>query len=396
MRVGSLNTAPDLCGCNLCLVLARIGSICHTGELPIGAVSFATDRLRVVYGELLDIRTRELLSPPLSGGNQGTPPVAAGGEPQAAAPPQEAGSEGVVAPELPPEAPVTGRVKKEEGGEKKDNQAAGESQALLDENAPKGEKEAPESSPAPPREEAEGEAAPAGPSWPISTEKEAPQASSKATGLKNTPPLVKAVPKVPVKAAPRRPLHLSPPPPPAAAKTETEDKEEDEYTYESPEEEELEEDFIEEEAAEPASSRPSPEARTSLDKREPLRRAEKRPRSRSHHRERTEEKKQKRDRSRKRQKSRSRSRRRERRSSRERREEGRRDLRRPSSPVGPPPEAHYAAKGGGKGKQKGRRVKKSKGVKREARWQDIQQFGPSKTRKRRREDKDRRGAGGDR
>ena len=141
MRVGSLNTAPDLCGCNLCLALARIGSICHTGELPFAAVGFATDRLRVLYGELLDIRTRELLSPPLSGGNQGTPPVAAGGEPQAAGPPREAGSVAVAAPELPPEAPATSGVKKEEGGEKEDNQAPGESQASLDENAPNGEKE---------------------------------------------------------------------------------------------------------------------------------------------------------------------------------------------------------------------------------------------------------------
>lgn len=408
MRVGSVPPiAPDYCGCNLCLVLARVASICHNGGVQPPGVAFATDRLRVLFGELLDIRARELLAANPPGGNLGPPPVAAGGGPATTGPLAFAEPVGAVAPEPPPEAPGASGVKTEEGeGEKKEVQAPEEEQALLNTATPGGETTTPVATPAaPPSQPASvSSSGAAGLGWPTSTAKEAPQASSKAIGLGATAPPVKAAPaRVPIKAAPRLPpsaASLPPPPPKAVLKSEASaPRDEDEYTYESPEEEELEEDPPEEVPEPPGPSRPVPEASITEDKREPLPRRDRRQRSRSGQKAKAEEKKSDRDRSRRRRRSRSRSRKRERRSSREvgsgdGREGLSRDTRRPRSPDCPPSASHYAAKGEGKGKQKGKRVKKSKGKKREARWQDIQSFGPSKRRKRRREDHDRRGERG--
>ena len=111
MRTGRLPISGP-CGCNLCLVIGRLAAFCHSGDLGPAPVAFATDRLRVLYNELLDIWARG----PALGPLVQPPPVAAGGGPGASteptAPPPKGGS--------PPDTPVPEGAKVEVQPEERD------------------------------------------------------------------------------------------------------------------------------------------------------------------------------------------------------------------------------------------------------------------------------------
>ena len=117
MRAGS-GVAPGNCGCNLCLVIGRLLSICHCGDLGPAPVAFATDRLRVLYSELLDICARG----PLLQSLVRPPPVAAGEGPR---PPLASPRVGGVG-EPPPErsSGESAEVKKEAPIEKKEEESS--------------------------------------------------------------------------------------------------------------------------------------------------------------------------------------------------------------------------------------------------------------------------------
>ena len=369
MRAGS-GVAPGNCGCNLCLVIGRLLSICHCGDLGPAPVAFATDRLRVLYSELLDICARG----PLLQSLVRPPPVAAG--------------EG---PRPPLASPRVGGV-----GEPPPERSSGES-AEVKKEAPIEKKE--EESSTLPLAKAEPPAFPAPtvllpPPPPVTGTTSS--SSARASVPKQPEGLVSKVvgacpPKetpVPVKA---RPCPPDAPPPvgkassareaPAAKETKTEEGS-DEYTYETVEQEEEKEEVRVEEPAPVAGSREERSAEDTelaADSSQKRSKSKKRRGGRGESREAREDKKEKKEK-----KPRSRSRRRERRHSRDRRQRSpsapvSRARERPRSPVGPPP---WADKGEGKGQFR----KKSKGKVREQRWQDIQTYGPSKHRKKRREE----------
>lgn len=97
MRVGG-QPAPELCCCSLCLAVGRLSVFCHSGELGPGALGFATDRVRILYNELLDIRARAP-PPPRPGGVIGVPPPVAAGEGGSGTNPGGGPDLGVAAPE---------------------------------------------------------------------------------------------------------------------------------------------------------------------------------------------------------------------------------------------------------------------------------------------------------
>ena len=399
MRVGG-QPAPELCCCSLCLAVGRLSVFCHSGELGPGALGFATDRVRILYNELLDIRARAP-PPPRPGGVIGVPPPVAEGVGGPGTNPGGGSDLGVAAPEgplggetsaplstpgaevkteqtepeVPPPDPVKGKSPPESKGEQR-------------ESAPPVAPKAGALTPQPP---------PPPPHWPLSTEEEAPAANSKATsrGVAPAPPppsVTGAKGVVPVKAAPRLPASeaASSSAPKATEGINKGPREEDEYTYESCEEEAVEEDpevdkretkspvKAEASAPEPLEENRKKEAR-SEEKRST---EEKQRRSRERSRDRRDRRRTSRGRSK------TRSRRRgDRRSRREESERGgrrRRGEARPVSPPGPPP-AHLVGQGKGSGKTHPV-WKKSKGKVRDARWKDIQQFGPNKRRKKRREE----------
>ena len=322
MRAGS-TVAPGHCGCNLCLVVGRVLSICHCGDLGAAPVAFATDRLRVLYSELLDICARgpvlqTLVQPP---------PVAAGGGLRPTAPPVRVPAEGV----HPPEDPGAGGAaeKKETQPETNEERRA---TPLAKAAPPVIPAPAVLTPPPPPSTPAAPPLAPKGP------EKEEPEGLvSKVGGAappRESPAPVKARPAYPPEeaSAPLASSH-SEAAPKAATKAE---EESDEYTYETIDPEE----GVEKEPEERELSGGGDTAeRVAEDKRLPAESSRKRDKSRSRRRERrkTEEGREE-NREKKR---RSRSRRRERRASRDRRERSpsaraSRGAERPRSPVGPP------------------------------------------------------------
>lgn len=367
MRTGRLPISGP-CGCNLCLVIGRLAAFCHSGDLGPAPVAFATDRLRVLYNELLDIWARG----PALGPLVQPPPVAAGGGPGASteptAPPPKGGS--------PPDTPVPEGAKVEVQPEERDRTISPATTRATPAVAPE---KNPFSSPPP---------APGAGDPDQSFDSASVKGSvSKAPGA----PPVEA--PVPVKAAPRRPpslLESSSHTLPVTTVTSREstaktEAESDEYTYETEENE----------TAPAGSSATAPEVEEERTKKEPSEDQEKpnsknkeKKRSKSRRRSRREEEEDRRE------KKRSRSRKRERRTSREdtRRSSSRRARRgseRPRSPAGPPPAPSPLASGH-KGSGKGYIPKKSKGVVRANRWQDIQAFGPNPRRKKKREEEQRR------
>ena len=233
------------------------------------------------------------------------------------------------------------------------------------------------------------------PHWPLSTEEEAPAANSKATsrGVAPAPPppsVTGAEGVVPVKAAPRLPASeaASSSAPKATEGIDKRPREEDEYTYESCEEEAVEEDpeVDKRETKSPVKAEASAPEPLEENRKKEARSEEKRPTEEKQRRsrERTRDRRDRRRTSRGRSKTRSRRRgdRRSRREESERSGRRRRGEARPVSPPGPPP-PHLVGKGSGKTHPV---WKKSKGKVRDARWKDIQQFGPNKRRKKRREE----------
>ena len=71
MLVGS-QPAPGGCSCSLCLAIPRLVSLCHSRNLGPVALGFATDRIRILFNELLDVRARvPHESPPPGAGGGG-------------------------------------------------------------------------------------------------------------------------------------------------------------------------------------------------------------------------------------------------------------------------------------------------------------------------------------
>ena len=397
MRVGG-QPAPELCCCSLCLAVGRLSVFCHSGELGPGALGFATDRVRILYNELLDIRARAP-PPPRPGGVIGVPPPVAAGEGGPGTNPGGGPDLGVAAPEGPLGGETSAPLSTP-GAEVKTEQTEPE---VPPPNPVKG-KSPPESKgdqrePAPPVAPKAGaltpQPPPPPPHWPLSTEEEAPAANSKATsrGVAPAPPppsVTGAEGVVPVKAAPRLPASeaASSSAPKATEGIDKRPREEDEYTYESCEEEAVEEDpeVDKRETKSPVKAEASAPEPLEENRKKEARSEEKRPTEEKQRRsrERTRDRRDRRRTSRGRSKTRSHRRgdRRSRREESERSGRRRRGEARPVSPPGPPP-PHLVGKGSGKTHPV---WKKSKGKVRDARWKDIQQFGPNKRRKKRREE----------
>jgi hypothetical protein len=77
MSVGG-QPAPGVCSCSLCLAISRLSGLCHSGDLGPVAIGFATDRVRILFNELLDVRARVPAAPRPEVAGVPPPPVAAG------------------------------------------------------------------------------------------------------------------------------------------------------------------------------------------------------------------------------------------------------------------------------------------------------------------------------
>eukprot|EP00435_Cladocopium_sp_Y103_P067796 s180_g30.t1 len=228
-REGGGQPAPDLCRCDLCLVIGRLSAFCHSGELGPVTLAFATDRLRILFNELLDARARA--------------PRGIGAQP-----PAQVGVTKSDTPEPAEESKV--KTKTESKPSLRTSHSRGwPAECRSPATGGTTYKGAAHSrGPKPPRP-VKPQPPPPPPHWPTSTVEEAPAANSKATPTGPAPPpprpsVTESTGAVPVKTAPRPPpagssgVSVPKAPLPAAVPA----KEEDDYTEESFEEEDAEED----------------------------------------------------------------------------------------------------------------------------------------------------------